>query len=94
MDSVALEKNSKKLKKWIGDIVTIKWRDAHHDHITDWSTTDKLEFPDTIIASVGFLVKVDNHHIMIASTRCRGDGNVCGFFTITKKQIIEIKRIA
>lgn len=97
MDSAAPVQSNKRndtgfnYKDSIGNIVFVKWIDAHHDHISDWTTLSEIEFPDTKIESVGFLVKEDKEHIMIASTRCVSDNNVCGFFTITKRQIIEIR---
>lgn len=80
-----------------GQVVLIEWRDAHHDHLSDWMTVDQIEFPKTLIQSVGFLIKEDSDHIMLSTSQCeRVEGEelmVCGLFTITKKQIIDIKRI-
>ncbi len=81
-----------KLQDFIKSIIVVKWRDAHHDHISDWTGIDDIEFPNTLITSVGFLVKEDEHHLMIASTKTDSEPMVCGFFTITKRQIISVTR--
>jgi hypothetical protein len=93
-----LNPNLSDLSELHGEVILVDWRDAHHDHISDWTTIDNIEFPETIIQSVGFLIKEDEHHIMLAASKVQRaeedvSTTVCGFFTITKNQIIDIKRI-
>lgn len=80
------------LQQYIKQPLYVVWRDAHH-YNPDWYDIDDLEPPNSIIHSVGFLVKEDKNHIILAMSANYLDDMVGTVFAITKAQIITMRKL-
>lgn len=63
---VIIEKMAPRKPKYPFPLVEIKWRDAQTSH--GWEHMEEVELEVPVVTTVGFLVKEDEHAIMVASS--------------------------